>query len=406
MPLPDWHFDCVSPCSMTRVSILAVVLLWAGSLARADDRVISTFAGGAPPKTPVPAVQASVGVPNAVAVGPDDRIYFAGDHCVYRTDRAGVLTRIAGNSRAGYSGDGGPATKAQLNNPLGVAVDRAGNVFIADADNFRIRKVAVDGTISTVAGTGVSGYTGDGGPAVQAKIGEVVAMSVDGAGNLYLDDFFNAIRKVSAAGIITTLVTTNGPVINGHPDLPMGIAADFAGNLYVADTYKLQVRRIATNGSIEIVAGNGAFGSSGDGGPARDAQLNSPDAVAVDAAGNLYIGSGLHFQVRKVAVDGTISTIYAGDAQQGTSGASVGVAADSAGTVYMTDYIRRGIRRFGLDGNWSIVAGDGDFSFSGMAGPQPMRSFFCPPRRLSTCGGTFTSRTPRTGEFARCRRPV
>lgn len=363
--------------ALLRFGVAPLVLCGAAPLV-SSDATISTFAGGAPQKTPVAAVSASVGAPTSVATDTAGDVFFTGDQCVFKMDPAGVLTRVAGNSRAGYAGDGGLGIDAQLNNPLAVAVDRAGNVFIADTNNFRIRKVGLDGIITTVAGTGVSGYTGDGGPALQAQIGEVVAIAVDSAGDLYLDDLFNAIRKVSAAGIITTVVTTNGPVVNGEPDLPMGLAADAAGNLYIADTYKLEVRRVSPNGTITVVAGNGTFGSTGDGGPATQAELNNPDAIATDAAGNLYIGSGLHFQVRKVAADGTISTVYAGDAQQGTSGESVGIAADASGNVYMTDYIRYGIRKYTPDGNWTIVAGDGNFSFSGDGGAATEAQLFLP----------------------------
>ncbi len=143
-----------------------------------------------------------------------------------------------------------------------------------------------------------------------------------------------------------------------QPNLPMGIAADAAGNLYIADTYKLMVRRISPDGVVTVIAGNGiVWKRTGDGGPAVNAQLNSVDAIAVDAAGNIYIGSGLHWQIRKVSPDGIISTLYPGDATQGTSGASVGIAADNVGNVYMTDYIRDGVRKFAPNGTWTIVAG-------------------------------------------------
>ena len=363
---------------MTRFLVVCAMLFSLGAPALGEEYRILTFAGGAPQKTPVAAVSASVGVAFAVATDSQDNVYFTGDQCVWKMNPSDILTRVAGNSRAGYSGDGGRAVDAQLNQPWAVAVDENGNVFIADAYNFRIRKVASDGNITTIAGTGTSGYAGDGGPALQAQIGEVIALAVDRFGNLYIDDFFNAIRKVSADGTITTVVKTNGPVINGHADQPEGIATDATGNLYIADTSKCQVRRVSPDGSSTVVAGNGTFGSTGDGGPAIAAEINTPDAIAIDAAGNLYIGSGIHWQVRKVLADGTITTFYAGDAQQGTSGQSVGIAVDPAGNVYVTDYIRKGIRKFAPDASWSIVAGNGTYSFSGDGGLATEAQLFLP----------------------------
>ena len=364
--------------SMTRSSAVCAFLISTSSCLAAGNYVISTFAGGAPQTTPMAATSASIGSPTGAATDAAGNVFFTGDQCVFKMDLAGVLTRVAGNARAGYSGDGGPAAEAQLNGPYGLVLDAGGNLYIADTYNYRIRKVSADGMITTVAGTGVDGYSGDGGPALQAQLGEVVAIAIDGAGNLFLDDLFSAIRKVSAAGLITTIAQNGGPAVNGQSNLPMGVAADAAGNVYVADTYKLIVRRISPAGVVTVIAGTGAFGSGGDGGPATQARLNSPDAIAVDASGNIYIGSGLNWQIRKVSPDGIISTLYPGDAAQGTSGASVGIAADNAGNVYMTDYIRDGVRKFAPNGTWAIVAGNGNFSFSGDGGPATKAQLFLP----------------------------
>src|SRR5437867_3017991 len=185
------------------------VLLASGTAAWAQQYLISTFAGGAPPPTPIAAVNAPIGRASAVTTDATGNVYFISDNCVFKlAQQNGVLTRVAGNSRVGYSGDGGPAINAQLRDPRGMAVDGDGNLFIADWGNSRIRKVSSSGIITTVAGTGTYGYSGDGGPATSAQLLGAQGVALDSAGNLFIADAA-LIRKVSPDGIITT-VAGNG----------------------------------------------------------------------------------------------------------------------------------------------------------------------------------------------------
>src|SRR3989442_1962338 len=172
------------------------LLLVSGTAAWAQQYVISTIAGGAPPPTPIAAVNASIGLTYGVATDAAGNVYFTSDNCVFRLEQQnGVLTRVAGNSRAGYSGDGGPAINAQLRDPTGVAVDGAGNLFFVDSGNFRIRKVSSSGIITTVAGGG-SAYLGDGGPATSAGLLAPLGIAVDSDGNLFLADGINQIHPL------------------------------------------------------------------------------------------------------------------------------------------------------------------------------------------------------------------
>jgi uncharacterized protein (TIGR03437 family) len=203
----------------------------------------------------------------------------------------GTISTIAGNGSAGFSGDGGPATSASLNNPSGIAVDSIGNVFLADTVNHRIRKIdRATGTISTVAGAGGYSYSGDGGPATSAKLNHPQAVAVDAAGNLFIADRFNSrIRKVTAAtGVISTVAGAD------NLSAPSAVALDTSGNLFIADTHHHQILRVdAATGAVTKVAGNKSIGYSGDGGPATSATLSYPYGVAVDASGNVFIADNL-----------------------------------------------------------------------------------------------------------------
>jgi sugar lactone lactonase YvrE len=210
----------------------------------------------------------------------------------------GTISTVAGNGSRGFGGDDGPAVASQLNNPGGVAVDSVGNLYFADTDNNRIRKVSPNGIISTVAGTGALGFGGDGAPAAVAEIASPAAVAVDATGNLYFTDTLNGrIRRVTPSGMITT-VAGNGEFIefsgDGGPATAAAIAADSiavdgAGNLYISDGRNQRIREVTTDGIIRTIAGDGTVGFGGDGGPATSAHLSNPVAVAVDGAGNLYI---------------------------------------------------------------------------------------------------------------------
>jgi hypothetical protein len=261
-----------------------------------------------------PATSADVNPDGGVAVDSAGNIYFADNQRIRKvTVSTGYISTVAGNGIQGYSGDGGAATNAEMNWPWGVAVDAAGNIYIADMDNQRMRKVtAVTGVISTVAGNGTQGYSGDGGQATSAEISSPSGVAVDATGNIYFGNIFsNCIRKVTAStGIISTVAGTGTAGFSGDGGLatsaklyyPYGVAADAAGNIYFADEVNDRIRKVtASTGDISTVAGTGTTGYSGDGGPATSAQLYWPHGVAVDAASNIYIADEDNERIRAVA---------------------------------------------------------------------------------------------------------
>ncbi len=313
-----------------------------------------------------PATATQLDRPRGVAVDGAGNLYIADtqNKRIRKVDSTGTITTVAGTGVWGFSGDGGPASEAQLSTPRGVTVDGAGNLYIADSRNHRIRKVDSTGTITTVAGTGVEGFSGDGGPAVEARISFPEGVAVDGAGNLYIGDLYNnRIRKVDSRGTITTIAGTGegsysgdgGPASEAQLSTPSGVAVDGAGNLYIGDTYNYRIRKVDSTGTITTIAGTGEDGFSGDGGPATEAHLYAPQSLAVDGAGNLYIGDLYNHRIRKVDSRGTITTI-AGTGESGFSGdggpateahlyAPHGVALDGAGNLYIADTINNRIRK-------------------------------------------------------------
>lgn len=232
-----------------------------------------------------------------------------------------TIATVAGNATSGYAGDGGPATEAQLSNPCKIATDNAGNLFIADQGNARIREVS-GGNINTVAGNGTSGYAGDGGPATQANISNPCGVVVDSSGNIYFSqtDIANsAVREAPASGNASTITGTTlgagfsgdgGAAKNAQVDAPTALARDSAGTLYIADSLNNRVRIVDSNGNISTKAGNGIAQYAGDGQLAWRASLNNPQGVAVDAAGNLYIADTLNHCIR--IVSGNIMGTLAG----------------------------------------------------------------------------------------------
>ncbi|HET9086937.1 MAG TPA: hypothetical protein VFN53_05410 [Acidobacteriaceae bacterium] len=258
--------------------------------------------------------------PSAVALDRSGRLYVLdqGTSTVRRFSQSrGAMVLVAGNpgTSGGYSGDNGPAIHAQLNHPAGMVFDRAGNLFIADTLNHRVRKlVSATGTIVTVAGSGTAGYSGDGGPAAAAQLSRPSGVAIDSDGNLYIADASaSVIRKVDArSGMISTVAGTGkagfsgdgGPAAAAQLDSPQGVTVDAQGNLFIADTGNQRIRELAAhNGIITTIAGKGSPGYSGDGGPSVRAQLNTPYATAIDAAGNLYIADSGNGAVRKVRPD-------------------------------------------------------------------------------------------------------
>jgi sugar lactone lactonase YvrE len=310
------------------------------------------------------------------------------------TSPAAIINTVAGNGTAGYSGDGGAAINAAIRWPRSVALDAAGNIYIADYGNNRIRKLTVaTGIISTVAGNGTYGYSGDGGLATMAQLC-ATGVAVDSAGNIYIADNVTRIRKVTVStGIITTVAGNGtqgysgdgGPATSAQLNL-LAVAVDSAGNIYISDWGNNRIRKVtAATGIISTVAGNGAMGYSGDGGPATSASLFAPVGVAVDGAGNIYISDMSNNRIRKVtASTGIISTV-AGNGTFGYSGdggpainaglrGPAGVAVDRAGNIYIADQnwgsgnerIRRVTASTGII---STVAGNGTDGYTGDGGP-------------------------------------
>jgi uncharacterized protein YjdB/RPA family protein len=298
-----------------------------------------------------------------------------------------IITTFAGNGTLGYSGDGGAATAAELYAPWGVAVDGSGNVYIADQLNNRIRKVDPSGFISTFAGNGTLGYSGDGGAATAAELRTPTGVAVDGSGNVYIADNGNSrIRKVDPTGVISTFAGNGtygysgdgGAATAAHLYGPFVVAFDGAGNVYIADCYNSRIRKVDPSGVISTFAGNGTLGYSGDGGAATDAQLVYPFGVAVDGSGNVYIADANNSRIRKVDPTGVIST-FAGNGTYGYSGdggaataaelsSPVGVSVDGGGNVYIADYYNNLIRKVDLSGVISTIAGNGTLGYSGDGG--------------------------------------
>jgi RHS repeat-associated protein len=277
-----------------------------------------------------PATQASLNYPGGITHAPDGSLYIADyyNHRVRRVGLDGIITTVAGNGNQGYSGDGGPATQAELALPYGLDVARDGSLYIADQKNHRIRRVGLDGIITTVAGNGTAGFDGDGGPATQAKLYEPVGIVLSPDGSLYIADHTNQrIRRVGPDGIITTVAGTGSYSYGGDGGLatlasfryPYSAVLQPNGSFYIGDHYNHRVRRVGPDGIITTVAGTGNQGYSGDGGLATQAMLNSPGAVGLSPDGSLYIPDSWNHRVRRVGPDGIITTV-AGNGSAGYGG--------------------------------------------------------------------------------------
>lgn len=303
-----------------------------------------------------------------------------------------VINTVAGNGTAGYGGDNGTALNAELQYPSCVAVDSKWNIYIADYYNSRIRKiVASTGVITTVAGNGTAGYSGDGGAATSAELNYPSCLAVDGSGNIYIADTSNnRVRMVAAStGIITTVAGNGtygyggdgGAATNAYLALPAGVTADTCGNIYIADTGNNRIRKVPlSSGTISTVAGNGTAGFSGDGGSATGAKINYPNGIAVDSSCNFYFADTSNERVRKVTISSGIITTVAGNGTVGFSGDGgaatsaelgypYGVAIDSHGNIYIGDSNNNRIREVTAStGIISTVAGNGVQGYSGDGG--------------------------------------
>jgi sugar lactone lactonase YvrE len=317
--------------------------------------------------TPVAAAGAAIGTPGALAADPGGKLYFTTGNCVLQIDLSGMLTRVAGTSDSGYAGDGATASAAQLNAPGGLAVDSTGDLFISDTGNHRVRVVTPDGNISTVAGTGVADYSGDGGPAFTAALNGPQGLATDRYGDIYIADTNNSVvRKVSSQGIITTYAGTGAAGYSydgffareGQLNLPTGLAAS-SGNLYIADSANNRIRLVTAARLITTLAGNGTAGYSGDdgaGGQAEDAELNLPTFVASDALGlNVYISDSANKRIRQVLPDTIITTAAGGN--KSAIGTPAGLALDAQGNLFIADIANSRILKLTPDGVLTTVAG-------------------------------------------------
>jgi DNA-binding CsgD family transcriptional regulator/sugar lactone lactonase YvrE len=295
--------------------------------------------------------------PLALAIGPAGEIYIAEGNRIREVTKDGRITTFAGTGAAGSGGDGGPAPQAQLNTPQGLVVDSAGSVYIADTLNNRVRCVSADGTITTVAGAGEAGYTGDGKPGREAKLNFPTGLAIGFGDTLFIADTGNnVIRQLGSDGLIHTVAGTGeagyrgeaGSALDAVLHAPGGLAFDGEGNLYIADTLNQRVRRVDVNRQIETVAGTGDPGYLGDGRPGIYAELNlatNPlegigQGLAVDSRGDVFIADALNHRVRRLDARGVISTI----AQMKTP---LGLAVDTQGVVYVADGDDNRVSRIG-----------------------------------------------------------
>ena len=327
-----------------------------------------------------PAVQGMLSWPFGAAMDSGGNIFIAddGNYRIRKVDTKGIITTVAGNGVRGFSGDGGPATQAKFGHINGLAVDNVGNVYLVDKENNRIRRVDASGLISTFAGNGEYGYDGDGGPASQARLKYPYGVAVDNFGNVFIADTGNyRIRKVDVNGIITTVAGNGtwanredgGVAVQSSVDWPTGLTADKNGNIFIAEYNANRIRKVDTRGIITTVAGTGSQGYSGDGGPALQASVNYPYSVATDRIGSIYIAATYNHRVRKVDTNGIITSVagtgasgFGGDggpAMLGKLSYPVSAVVDDARNLYITDYGNNRIRKISLSGAFKSISATG-----------------------------------------------
>ena len=347
--------------------LVFLAMMFAGFGANAQNGIITTVAGtsdtgftgdgGA-------ATAAKLDVPEGVAVDGSGNVYIADyyNYCIRKVNTSGIITTIAGNGIYGFSGYGGAATAAEIPPPHGVTVDGVGNVYIIDLDDDLITKVNTSGVITIFAGNGFPGYAGDGGAATAAELDGPLGVAVDGSGNVYIAEG-DRIRKVNTSGIITTIAGNGSGGYSGDGGAATdagltgacGVAVDGSGNVYITDWGNNCIRKVNSSGVITTFAGNRTAGYAGDGAAATAAELYDPTGVAVDRIGNVYISDARNSRIRKVNSSGVITTIagngtaaYGGDGGAATAAELAyphGVAVDAVGNVYIADYNNNRIRK-------------------------------------------------------------
>lgn len=367
-----------------------------GRIRKVHDGIMTTFVSG-------------FASPTGMAMDATDNIFVAdqGHHCIRKIDTNGVITVVAGVfGSGGYSGDGGMATNANMNFPTGVALDEAGNLFVADYSNYVIRKVDTNGIITTVAGNGIIGFSGDGGIATNASFGGAPSVWVTAAGDLLItDQAYTRVRKVDADGMISIVAGTSsgysgdgGAATNARLRQPFGTISDSAGNLFIADSGNHCIRKVDTNGIITTIAGNGTTTYTGDGGLASNARLGLPTGVAVDASGNILIADRSYQRIRKAEASGVITTIAGtGTAGYNGNGPAVlsrlnnpnSVVADRQGIIFIADQSNNRVRKVGTNGFFIAVAGTGTASFSGDGGAATLATLNSPAGVASDVDGNI-----------------
>jgi sugar lactone lactonase YvrE len=333
------------------------------------------------------------------------------NHRIRKIDASGNISTVAGTGLGGYSGDFSPATASKLNGPRGVCVDAVGNIYIADRNNNRIRKVNTSGIITTVAGTGSYGFSGDGGPATSAMIFNPEAVFTDSTGSIYIADSGNGcVRRVNSSGIITTVagncrsgfLRDNAPATSVSINYPFGLQLDADGNIFFADSNNHRIMKVDARGIIRTIAGTGSWGYSGDGGPATSARLHGPSGVYVDSQGNIFISEYNGHRVRKVDGSGIIVTVvgtgsgaYSGDggpASLAQINAPTDIYLDSWGTMYIADTNNQRVRVVDTNGTISTLAGSGAAGFSGDGGPATLATMYYPTGVYAdTTGNVYTA---------------
>ena len=353
--------------------------------------IITTFAGNSSTQgysgDGGPATAAHLAGPRALAIDGSGNVFIADywNNCIRKVDASGIITTVVGGDTCGYCGDGGPATFAGLSQPSGVMLDGSGNIFIASDGYSRIRKVNTSGIISTIAGNGTGGFSGDGGAATAAVLYSPHGLCIDSIGNLFIADFSNnRIRKINTSGIISTVAGNGTAGYSGDGGVataanlngPTRLAIDAGGNLIISDYNNNRIRMVNTLGVITTIAGNGTSGFSGDGAAATAAMLNGPSGLAINGTGNLIFADISNNRVRKVNIAGIISTIagkgviggYSGDGVAATTAELFGptsVAADSNGNKFIADFLNNRIRMISVSGIISTYAGNGTAGYSG-----------------------------------------
>ena len=361
-------------------------------------QTINTIAGGGPRN--LQALQIGLAQPAGIAVDASGNIFVSLSqlHQIWKINTSSQVTVFAGDGSFTYNGDGGQAVSSTLNQPRGLAFDTAGNLYIADSGHNRVRKISAAGVISTVAGNGTSGFSGDGGSATSAQLSNPVAIAVDSSNNLYIVDEGNQrVRIVSPAGTINTFAGNStatfagdgGPATSASLNSPVGVAVDSSGSVYIADQQNIRIRKVigGLGGNISTFAGNGTFGLSGDGGPATSAQLNTISGVSVDHFNNVYITEGS--DVRAVASGSSTINTFAGGAIPGFSGdggppaaakfANVGaLTVDSSGTnIYIVDAGNLRIRKI-TSNVVNTFAGNGTTNLNGDGQAATNANFLTP----------------------------